>query len=156
MGSQSGVLQFTVNQDTVNHVISDSEKNLINTISITIDTLDNIVAKQSPNILKIDVEGFETHVIAGADHVLSQDSLEAVIMELNGSGSRYGFDEMALHQKMLEYGFNTFTYSPFDRTLNPLHGKNLQSGNTLYLKNVDKVSERLAMASPFRVNGLEL
>jgi FkbM family methyltransferase len=156
VGSQPGVLQFTADLDTVNHVVSDREKSSINTISIKMDTLDNVVAEPSPNLLKIDVEGFETPVIAGADHVLSQDSLEAVIMELNGSGSRYGFDEMALHRKMLEYGFNTFTYSPFDRTLTPLDGKNLQSGNTLYLRNIERVSERLAMAPPFRVNGMEL
>lgn len=72
-------------------------------------------------------------------------------MELNGSGARYGFDEMKIHKKMLNYGYNTFSYSPFDRTLISLDGKNMQSGNTLYIKNIEQVRERLAKAQKYHV-----
>ena len=79
------------------------------------------------------------------------ENLDAVIMELNGSGERYGFDEKKIHTQMLDYGFNTFTYSPFDRVLIPLGGKNSVSGNTLYIKNVERVQDLLISAPKFRV-----
>jgi len=77
--------------------------------------------------------------------------MDAVIMELNGSGSRYGFDESAIHMRMRDYGFNTFVYMPFERVLSPLNGKNARSGNTLYIRNIDRVKKRLATAPKFRV-----
>ncbi len=152
VGHENGELKFTAGLDTVNHVISTDEEDL-DSISVPIKTLDSLIAEQHPTIIKIDVEGFETNVIKGAEATLSQESLLAVIMELNGSGNRYGFDEAALHKKMMSYGFKTFTYSPFRRKLKPLNGKNMKSGNTIYIKDVGKVQERIKSAAPFRTNG---
>jgi len=113
--------------------------------------LNGLIGKQEPTLIKIDVEGFETNVIAGADKVLLRPSLLAVIMELNGSGKRYGFDEDALHNKMLSFGFKSYTYSPFKRQLFSLENKISKSGNTLYARNIDKVVSRLKGAHQFYV-----
>ena len=72
--------------------------------------------------------------------------LQAVIMELNGSGRRYGFDEKQLHQNMLEKGFLTYSYNPFTRELGGLKGCQSDRGNTLYLRNVESVVDRLRTA----------
>lgn len=150
IGKESGTLRFTSGLDTVNHIATDGEQGL--TIEVPVKKLDDVLGNFEPLLIKIDVEGFETNVIAGAEKTLSRDSLLGVIMELNGSGSRYGFDELELHTKMLKYGFNAFTYSPFKRELLLLEGRNTSAGNTLYLRNIDEVAARIAAAPKFRTN----
>lgn len=156
IGKERGVLRFTSGLDTVNHVLAGSEGGR-EAIEVEIERLDDVLSGFEPAIIKIDVEGFETNVIAGAERVLSRPSLCAVIMELNGSGERYGFDENQLHEHMLEYGFKTFRYLPFERRLVALNGKNAHSGNTLYIRNEEETSLRLARAPKFATNlGVEI
>jgi len=47
---------------------------------------------------------------------------------------------------MLEHGFRPFRYEPFERTLTKLGDRNTESGNTLYLKNIAFVQDRVASA----------
>lgn len=148
IGKERGVLRFTSGLDTVNHVLAESEGEG-EAIEVEIERLDDVLSGFEPAMIKIDVEGFETNVIAGAHEVLSRVSLLAVIMELNGSGGRYGFDESHLHRQMLGYGFEAFSYAPFERKLVPLEGKNARSGNTLYVRNAAEVSRRLGGARKF-------
>lgn len=148
IGKDKGVLRFTTGLDTVNHVLSDSEQDT-KAVEVPINSLNDLLVNQEPVLIKIDVEGFETNVIAGADKVLSQPSLLAVIMELNGSGAHYGFDEAPLHEKMLSFGFKTYTYSPFKRQLVSLDGGKSNSGNTLYVRNFEEVKRRLQDARKY-------
>jgi hypothetical protein len=121
-----------------------------------VKSLDNIVGEFEPVLIKIDVEGWETEVIAGAERTLSNQSLLAVIMELNGSGKQYGYDELALHNLMIDYGFKSFYYLPFNRQLVPLEDKNTQSGNTLYIRDIESVIERVKTASAFLIYGQQI
>jgi FkbM family methyltransferase len=152
VGEANGIMRFTSGLDTVNHVATDAERAAGNTTQVPVGRLDDVLADFAPTLIKIDVEGYETHVIAGAHETLRHPSLLGVIMELNGSGERYGFDEAKLHTTMLAYGFCTFTYAPFERELVRLDGKNAGSGNTLYIRNVDEVLARLASAPKFTTN----
>lgn len=152
IGSEDGILNFTSSLDTVNHVLKSDEQSAAG-VAVRVKTLDGAIRNTQPAIIKIDVEGFETKVVEGASHTLSRPSLLAVIMELNGSGDRYGFDEIALHDRMLGNSFQPFTYSPFSRRLDPLVGKNTKSGNTIYIRDVETVRARLQSAPPFVVHG---
>jgi FkbM family methyltransferase len=152
VGAERGELIFTSSLDTVNHVLGPAESDITST-KIAVNTLDEMLGESRPTVIKIDVEGFETRVIDGAAKALSRDTLLAVVMELNGSGERYGFDESTLHARMLGYAFRPFTYSPFTRQLLSLEGKKSTSGNTLYIKNLERVQERLVSAQPFTVLG---
>lgn len=148
ISKEKGVLRFTAGLDTVNHVVADSEQ-VDNVVEVPVVTLNELLENQEPLLIKIDVEGFEANVIAGADKVFFKLSLLAVIMELNGSGERYGFDEDPLHEKMLSFGFRSYSYSPFERQLVSLNGKKSNSGNTLYVRNVDEVICRLKGAQQY-------
>lgn len=150
LGEEAGVLNFTSSMDTVNHVVSKSES-VADTIQVPVSTLDNVLGGCAPTLIKIDVEGYETLVIAGGKRVLSQESLLGVIMELNGSGDRYGFSEAALHKTMLGFGFDTYAYSPFARQLIPLNGSISKSGNTLYIRHPEEVASRLQAAEHFAI-----
>lgn len=151
IGKEDGLLHFTEGLDTVNHVATDADMSSMSTCEVKVVRLDNIVGDRCPKLIKIDVEGYETNVIAGAQKTLANPELEAVILELNGSGNRYGFDETIVHQQMLELGFTTWTYEPLKRNLLALEGQNRMAGNTLYLRNVVSVRERLTGALSFRV-----
>lgn len=133
LGSEPGNLQFSADQDTVNHVLAESES-ARQIIETPIRRLDDVLAGREPVVIKIDVEGFETKVIEGSQETLANPKLRAVIMELNGSGARYGFDEEVLHQRMLSFGFETYVYRPDERAFESIDGKRHMTGNTLYLR----------------------
>lgn len=156
IGSKKGVLKFTNGLDTVNHVVNGREATATAVCEVEVETLDNVVAKSRPVLVKIDVEGFETEVIEGAKDVLSQKSLLAVIMELNGSGRRYNYDENDVYARMLGYGFSPYSYDPYQRSLKELNGKNLTAGNTLFIRDVETVRQRLREAPAFTVMGQSL
>jgi len=152
IGNEDGELRFSSDLDTVNHVLGASEESA-GGVAVPVKTLDAVAADSHPAVIKIDVEGFETSVIDGGSATLRSESLLAVVMELNGSGARYGFDENALHQKMLKLAFQPVAYSPLDRRLTPLESKNTESGNTIYVRDIERMRSRLENARPFVVHG---
>jgi FkbM family methyltransferase len=150
LGRGEGRLRFTGGLDTVNHVLAEGEV-ADASLEVSVRALDAVLDGRSPSLIKIDVEGFETQVLAGAQRALADPALMAVIMELNGSGARYGFDEDALHRDLLRRGFETFLYRPFERVLEPLHGARSGGGNTLYVRDASRLAERVRAAPRFRL-----
>jgi len=153
VGGEKGVLLFSRDQDTVNHVLIDGEKPGGGNIPVEVEPLDVLVGSEHPVLIKIDVEGYETAVIAGAQEVLRKESLIGVLMELNDSGRRYGYNDENLHSQMLDYGFKSFKYHPFERVLQPLEGTNRGSDNTIYLRDIEKIMQRVKGAPAFNVLG---
>ena len=102
LGSAEGVLRFTKAFDTINHVATEDE---VDTVDVHVSTLDALLGAACPLLVKIDLEGFETEVLRGAGNVLSNPNLKAIIIELNGSGERYGYHENDIHQSLLKFGF---------------------------------------------------
>lgn len=154
VGATPGELRFTRNNDCMNHALAAGEPDA-DALQVPVTTLDTALRGRTPALIKIDVEGFETPVLEGAVETLANTSLRAVIMELNGSGARYGYDEAHILKLMLDRGFGTYAYDPFARTLTDLDGKSRESGNTLFLRDVAYVRERLRAAPAVRVNGRE-
>jgi FkbM family methyltransferase len=153
IGAKAGSLVFTADADTMNHVLP-NDGSRQSTVEVQMKSLDESLGEESPSMLKLDVEGFESPVLAGAERTLSKDSLHSVIMELNGSGARYGFDDGDILKKMSGHGFKTYSYDPLQRSLVGLEGKNLTNGNTLFVRNVSLVNERVRNAPYFKVNGV--
>jgi FkbM family methyltransferase len=152
LSSSSGELRFTSNLDTINHVVGESEvSDHLQVVPTT--TLDDLLLGKRPCLIKIDVEGYESEVLAGGSNVLSTESLLAVIMELNGSGAHYGHDDHDLHKTITRFGFSSYSYDPFSRSLNALGNLHNSTGNTLYIRNINLVCERLASAANFKVFG---
>ncbi|WP_419535976.1 FkbM family methyltransferase [Endozoicomonas sp.] len=150
VASVQGHIAFTCDNDTMNHALADNETNE-NSILVDVTSLDAVLADQSPFLMKIDVEGYETLVLDGACEILKKDSLQAVIMELNGSGTYYGFDESAIVRLMHGYGFDTYSYDPINRKLIHMANKNSESGNTIFIRNKKMVEKRLQSANKIMV-----
>ena len=154
-GRNNGTLRFTSAASTTNRVVSD-ELGTVGVIEVPVRTLDEIIGERQPSLLKIDVEGYEAEVLGGAQQTLAKPSVMAVITELVGHGRRYGADEGALHEQFLALGFRPFAYQPFERKLLSLEGKNQHSGNTIYVKDVEAVVNRVTTTPQFLVNGVRV
>lgn len=157
LGSKRGHLKFTDDQDTQNHVLTDAENSDTGrNILVEVDTLDGLLGDTVPQLMKIDVEGWEFEVLRGSEKVLRNPYLHAIIIELNKSGMRYGYSDEAIHQSLVSHGFSPWRYLPFDRKLISLHGKHNGNGNTLYIRNFEFIAERLLTTPSFSVRGLQV
>ncbi|MEZ4801897.1 MAG: FkbM family methyltransferase [Gelidibacter sp.] len=151
MGNENGILKFTKSLDTVNHVAKDYDTD---TVNVKVERFDEFITLHKPTLIKIDVEGFETEVLNGMKIALADEHLKAIIIELNGSGGRYGFDENLIHEKFLGLGFVPFAYEPYERKLTKLEKQG--PDNTIYIKDLEFVSNRLKSAEPYTIRGQKI
>jgi len=156
VGQNAGWIEMITDQDTTNQALKSGEKYAGETERVPVTALDKVLQGKIPKLIKIDVECFETEVLAGANQTLMHPQLQAVIMELNGSGVRYGYDENALHLSMLEAGFRSCQYKPMERKIVDLHGNRPETGNTLYIRDLETARNTVKTASRQRVVGIDL
>ena len=154
LGAESGSLIFSADLDSENHVLQTDMPIEGEITRVNVDSLDNVLGGRMPTLIKIDVEGFETEVIRGGVLAFNSPSLMAVLIELNGSGQRYGFSEKAIHDSFVDRGFSPYRYDPFDRrlTLRVDNGVN-ENGNTLYIRDEKSVQKRVLEGAAFEVFG---
>ena len=100
-------------------------------------------------LVKIDVEGFETEVLDGMSDSLKSKNLRAIVIELNGSGGRYGYDESKIHERLISLGFAPFSYQPFERNLIRLG--NHSNENTIYIRDLEFVIDRVKSSKKFKI-----
>jgi FkbM family methyltransferase len=155
LADKEGELVFTSGLDTMNHAISEGESAEYG-IKVKVLPLDMVLEDVSPSVIKIDVEGLETLVIEGMVRTLNNPSLHSVIVELNGSNKRYGFDDECIIEKMKGFGFKMYAYNPYWRVLTPLSTKNRLSNNTLFLRYEDFIYNRLSCAPRVRIGTQEI
>lgn len=147
LSDKTGSLFFTTDLDSVNHVLANGEN--ANCQEIHVTTMDELLGEQTPVVIKIDVEGHEMSVLKGAEKTMSSPSLLAVIMELNGSGARYGISDSEIDLWMIQKGFRRCSYSPLNRqlTLSDDNGKKSQTSvNILYVRNFEMLHQRVLSA----------
>ena len=147
VGSRAGTLRMSLGQDAMNHVATPGQAGTREVAVVTLDA----DQPEAPLLLKVDVEGFESEALAGANRLLADPALRAVIIELNGLGARYGFDDAAVHARLCSAGFAPYAYEPFARRLTPLERPGPH--NTLYLRDLPFIEARLRSAEPVRLLG---
>ena len=109
-----------------------------------------------PLLLKVDVEGFEPQVLAGAKNTLSDPRLKAIIIETLGHEIIYGHAPGEVHQALVKQEFRVHSYEPFTRALTPDH-RSLEAErrcfNSLYIRDMDFVQSRISQAPLVEVLG---
>jgi FkbM family methyltransferase len=152
VGGKEGVAQLSVGLGTENCVATGAAAS--HSVTVPMTTLDNELAGTPPDVLKVDVEGFEAEVFSGARNTLRNPRLQAIIIEKNGLGSRYGFDEESLHREIRGCGFVPCQYDPFARQLSEITQGAV--ANIIYSRNVAAANTRLKAAPSFTLGGFSL
>ncbi|MDF1672058.1 MAG: FkbM family methyltransferase [Vicingaceae bacterium] len=151
LSNKKGQLFFTEGEDTMNHVL---EKETNNSINVEVDILDNILSptKKKNTLIKLDVEGFEYNVLLGGQTTLNNENLTAFIVELNGCGDKFGFEDKMVDDVLLKNGFGKYDYNPFDRKLKEIENFNTEE-NTLYIRKskLNEVEEKLKTAEAITI-----
>lgn len=150
-GAEIGTLNFSKNEDVTNHVISTDEFQNDNVETINVIKVDDLSIQNKPALIKMDVEGFESEVLKGMGETLKQESLKAIIIELNGSGKRYGFADADIHKLLTTNGFKPFNYDPFKRDLSLLN--TYGDHNTIYCRDINFINNRIKNAKAFKIMG---
>jgi FkbM family methyltransferase len=142
-GKEASDLNFSTDRGGNDRIVLDGSGSLI-----PVRPLDEVFS-ETPNMLVIDVEGFEPAVIAGARRLLADPKLEIIIAETLGLASDYGLDDRAMHDTIISNGFATAKYDGFTRVLKPTTG--MDKFNTIYVRDVAGVSAKVRKANAFRV-----
>jgi FkbM family methyltransferase len=154
IGDKEEKLIFSNSLDAINHVITDKESFSGPVMEVPVNSLDNLMKGLNPNFLKIDVEGFEANVINGATETLQNQSLKVIVMETNGLSDHYQFGQDYIHNKLLSANFIPHDYDPYQRKLTAISKPN--TDNTIYIRNVEFVSQRLKSGKKIKIGDLTI
>lgn len=151
LGASSGELLFSNSYDCMNRVVADG--NSCGAIKVAVSRMDDIV-REPVTMIKLDVEGFEKPVLDGASQTLSTPELQALIVELNGSGAVYGHTDDHVITQLGRHGFEPFTYLPYDRRLIPQTATASRPPNLIFVRDRASTESRLAASDPVTVCGV--
>lgn len=143
LGDRAGEIAFTEGLDTENRVAS-SDDAVVQTVPVV--RLDDIPEVAEATLMKLDVEGYEEHVLAGAGQVLASPQLLAVQSESHGQ---------KVTGMLASFGFRPMFYDPFSRALGETDF-GYRISNMLYLKDIAAVMQRTAAAPRRKVAGTSL
>ncbi len=147
LGAEKGQLRFTNDLDCQNHVALATDTS---TIDVPVERLDNMIAGESPSMIKIDVEGYETEVFKAGDETLKNPSLKVIVIEFGGWSARMGLNDDILREKFKNNGFKLYKYNPQARTFEAGAGGD---HNSLYIRDLEFVQKRVTTAEKIKVNG---
>jgi FkbM family methyltransferase len=156
VGETAGSVYMTPNEDSINRVVDDDDTGSREVVEVPCRTLDEIIGSgPGPQIMKMDIEGFELPALRGATRMLSNPELRACIVEI---WSRSAADERAAQRVqalLASFGFHTATYDGFTRTLRSTNGLSGRS-NTLFIRDRDWIEDRVRSGPTFSVLGHQI
>ena len=148
LADKKSEMHFSNDNEDMNRIVS---ADYPNAIKIPVDTLDAICDKKQVKLIKIDVEGYEKFVFEGGKNTLSSPDLKALIVELNDSGQRYNITDDELYNMLLKYDFFPYEYNPLTRKLIRLDSYNKTQFNTIFIKDINFVMERISSSKKYKI-----
>ncbi len=142
VGAESGEATFEIlERDVLNRLAPDGA--VLPTskgIQVAVQTLDEILAGSSPDLIKIDVEGTELNVLRGARQLLATVG-PVVLFEHCGHGNSFGVTPAEVRSFLAEVGYRIYL---LDGRLTPWDSDDLPPvPNVVAAKDLDAVQERL-------------
>ncbi|MDX6752579.1 FkbM family methyltransferase [Geminicoccaceae bacterium 1502E] len=155
VGARSGTARFSCNADTTNKFIDKNIVDNVPSMEVSVRTIDSIFERRAPEIIKVDVEGFEAEVLEGAARVLPNPALKALVIEVLDLDVDRATGSLPVADTLASHGFDAFAYDPWTREL-VARPDGDRRGNVIFVRDVDFVRHRLAQAPRMRVRGLEI
>ena len=150
LGKDEKLVHISTTKGALNRILSKKEDMSEVVKQKTLDMINEVVV---PKLIKIDVEGYEMHVLNGGANILSDQRLQVIIIELNGSSKKYGFSDDEIHQKIINYNFIPVFYYPFRRELVELNNYDNRRHNTIYVRNLNMARTILYAAQKLNIGG---
>jgi FkbM family methyltransferase len=147
VGAKTGFTMLTNKAGQQNHIIEPNQANQVAHETIMIETLDNLLKGRTPQLMKIDVEGYEQAVLEGATKTLQNVALQAIIIETIGLAKRFGYTESGVDKILRGYGFKPFEYIPQKNKLKSID--TYADRNTIYIRENSFDKTRLVPQLPF-------
>jgi hypothetical protein len=138
-----GCLNFSADRDTTNQVVGDDYHGA--SIQVQVVTLDNLLEGRTAQVWKVDVEGFERQVLAGASKALSDKGLALVLLE---------GEDAEIKNTMRGHGFEELRYDAFRRRFSAAEG-GLAIGNHVWVRDCEQVEKRCQAARQFKLHKVE-
>jgi FkbM family methyltransferase len=119
---------------------------------VPVRRLDDVVGGRPVDFLKIDVVGFEHHVLRGAPRLLSDPGLKAVVIGCLRRVCEFGGTPEETLALVTSQGFTPVRYDPVARKLERL-GEVHHDRKVLFVRDFDAMAARLKAAPAFTVRG---
>ena len=148
LSDKNGVLFFTDDLATTNRVNLNGKG-----IEVKVKSIDEYFKDEKLTVIKIDVEGYEWFVLKGAMTTLKKEITNIVIIELNNSAANFGIEESKIIDFLKDSGFKPYEYNIFERKLIPLLDKNHKQFNTIFIKDIDLVKQRISIGQKVSLKG---
>lgn len=156
LGEAPGTLRFTAGLDTINHVVAEGERDDGNVVTVPITTIDKICCDRAPTLVKMDVEGYELFALKGGLETMRSPAVKGVILEVNGTGERYGISDNDLLGFMNELAFVPMTYDPWTRKLSPKTTSGKHSGNLIFVRDRSWVEARCSSSQRISIGSHQI
>jgi FkbM family methyltransferase len=140
VGAEAGELRFSTDRDAMNQVVGPAypgESALVPVIAI-----DDLPSLRGACCWKLDVEGHESAVLAGARRTLAEAPPVAILCEDRSA---------AVQHTLTAAGFQPCAYNPFTRNLSP--DQAASGGNQVWVRDLSWMQQRLQSAPAFSVLG---
>lgn len=148
VSSSNGELFFSTDKGTMNSIVN---KDYGNSIKVKVSTIDDLSEHNMPIAIKIDVEGYEKFAFMGAQKTLANPLLKVIIVELNESGIKHGIKDDEIYSEIVKFGFKPFSYDAINRKLTPLDSYNKHKFNTLFIRDIEYVNERVSSSKKIKI-----
>ena len=143
LGDAPGSLSFSADRDTMNQVVGADYNGA--SIQVQVVTLDELLRGRTAQVWKVDVEGFERQVLAGASQALADPDVALVLLE---------GEDADIKSTMRGHGFEELCYDPFSRRFAAPEG-GLTIGNHVWVRNREQVEKRCQAARRFQLHDVE-
>ena len=144
LGRDSADVSFTVGRDTLNRVAARGEETPMGVLPMR--RLDDVPLANEATFIKLDVEGCEADVLAGASSTLESGNIRAV--ETEGHS-----DEVK--RILSAAGFARRWYDPWSRSFLRSAPSDMRSSNALYLRDEAALLYRVRQAKYRKLSGRE-
>jgi FkbM family methyltransferase len=142
VGDRCGEGRFLAGQDSVGH-LADVPADAGRVVTVAVTTLDASLGDLTPIFCKVDVEGHEEAVVAGAQLLMRRGYPVVWQLEVNSDHGGLGAPGSSLAKLLRTSGYGLYSFDPWRATLTAVSGPTGES-NLLAIRDVSEVERRLA------------